>query len=75
MDFLDEIVAAMKDVPKVSEMAPAVGVSWEDIKEVIHRHEFKSIRPQNIVNFIMLGAAIGYLFASGKKVGNDLSTH
>jgi len=76
MDMLDKIYNAVQDAPRINEMCPQVGISWEDVKELVRLKAGQwDVRGQNVLNILMLGAAIGYLFGSGKKVEDEQPTN
>jgi hypothetical protein len=67
--MLDRLVKAMDGVPRINKMCPEVGVSYEDLKHMVRvTAANEGIDAQRLLNFLLLGASIGYLYGKGQTI-------
>jgi hypothetical protein len=75
---IHSIVKKMEGVTaEFAEMAEATGIKWSDISDTV-KHKAKQLgidgKGQQIVNFMLLSAAIGYAYAKGERFDVDTTT-
>lgn len=72
--FLDGIVKRMEGVTQLRDMCPTVGISWEEMKTlIIEKGNRWDVKGQDVLNIMMIGAAIGYMHAKGIRIDGDAS--
>jgi hypothetical protein len=61
--ILEVLVEKMQGVPRFNEMCTELGIPWDEVQDIIRdKGREWGVMGQQILNFVMLGASIGYLY-------------
>ena len=68
-EVLNAVVVRMGKEPQFKDMCATVGVSWLDVCDTVTaRARILGVHGQEIVNFMLLSAAVGFLYAKGERL-------
>lgn len=74
--WLDDIIKKMNDVPRLNDMCDTTGVTWTALTKLVRDKSAEwGHRGQDLLNLVMLGAAIGYMYAKGENINESQSKY